>query len=72
MSTPRPLKMYYLSELPEPEPSSFIDPNDMRLSTLPYYDILTEEFYAIISVQNVLPRHKVVDGHAGLTRNREG
>ena len=57
------LKMYYLSELPEPEPTRFIDPNDMRLSTLPFYDERWfEELYAVVSVENVLPRDKVMMG----------
>ena len=57
------IKMYYLSELPEPEPTSFIDPNDMRLSTLPFYDERWfEELYAVVSVENVLSRDKVMMG----------
>ena len=57
------IKMYYLSELPEPEPTRFIDPNDMRLSTLPFYDERWfEELYAVVSVENVLPRDKVMMG----------
>ena len=48
------LKMYYLSELPDPEPTQFIDPIDMRYSSLPFYDERWfEELYAIVSVENV-------------------
>jgi len=57
------LKMYYLSELPDPKPTRFIDPIDMRLSTLPYYDERWfDELHAIVSVENVLPRDKVMMG----------
>jgi hypothetical protein len=57
------LKMYYLSELPNPKPTRFIDPIDMRYSSLPFYDERWfEELYAIISVENVYPRDKVMMG----------
>jgi hypothetical protein len=57
------LKMYYLSELPNPKPTRFIDPSDKRLSTLPYYDERWfEELYEIISVEEVMPRDKVMMG----------
>ena len=57
------MKMYYLSELPDPKPTQFVDPNDMRLSTLPFYDERWfEELHDIISVENVLPRDKVMMG----------
>jgi hypothetical protein len=57
------LKMYYLSELPDPKPTQFIDPIDMRYSSLPRYDERWfEELYAIVSVENVFPRDKVMMG----------
>jgi len=57
------LKMYYLSELPNPAPTKFIDPIDMRYSTLPIYDERWfEDLYEIISVEEVRPRDKVMMG----------
>ena len=57
------LKMYYLSELPDPQPTRFIDPLNMRYSTLPIYDERWfEELYAIVSVEEVFPRDKVIMG----------
>jgi len=57
------MKMYYLSELPNPEPTKFIDPVDMRYSSLPIYDERWfEELYEIVSVEQVLPRDKVMMG----------
>ena len=59
----RTLKMYYLSELPNPEPTRFIDPIDLRYSTLPNYDERWfEHLHAIISVENAYPRDKVMMG----------
>ena len=57
------LKMYYLSELPNPKPTKFIDPLNLRYSTLPVYDeTWFEDLYEIISVENVYPRDKVMMG----------
>jgi len=57
------LKMYYLSELPNPSPTKFIDPLDLRYSTLPVYDeTWFDDLYEIISVENVYPRDKVMMG----------
>ena len=57
------LRMYYLSELPDPMPTKFIDPLNMRFATLPLYDERWfEDLYAIISVENVFPRDKVMMG----------
>ena len=57
------MKMYYLSELPDPKPTRFIDPIDMRYSTLPLYDERWfDDLYAIVSVENVFPRDKVMMG----------
>lgn len=59
----RQLKMYYLSELPDPKPTKFIDPLDMRWSTLPRYDERWfEDLYQIVSVEPVNPRDKVMVG----------
>ena len=57
------MKMYYLSELPNPKPTRFIDPLNMRVSTLPLYDeSWFEDLYAIVSVEEVFPRDKVMMG----------
>jgi hypothetical protein len=57
------LKMYYYSELPNPKPTQFIDPSNKRLSTLPHYDERWfEELYEIVSVEEVMPRDKVMMG----------
>jgi hypothetical protein len=45
----RTVKMYYLDN---PAPTRFIDPSDMRLSTLPYYDEgWFDDVHAIFSVE---------------------
>jgi len=57
------LKMYYLSELPNPQSTHFIDPINMRFASLPHYDEKWfEHLYAIISIENVYPRDKVMMG----------
>jgi hypothetical protein len=57
------LKMYYLSELPNPKPTQFVDPIDMRFSTLPPYDEdFFDDLYQIFSVENAFPRDKVMMG----------
>ncbi len=57
------LKMYYLSELPNPKPTRFIDPIDMRYPTLPTYDERWfEDVHAIFSVENAKPEDKVMMG----------
>lgn len=57
------MKMYYLYELPNPAPTKFMDPIDMRYSTLPQYDeTWFEELYKIFSVEEVYPRDKVMMG----------
>jgi hypothetical protein len=57
------LKMYYLSELPNPKPTQFIDPIDKRFASLPRYDERWfEDVYAIFSVENADPRDKVMMG----------
>ena len=57
------MKLYYLSELPDPKPTQFIDPSEMRLETLPVYDeTYFEDIHAIISVEKSNPRDKVMMG----------
>jgi hypothetical protein len=57
------MKMYYLLELPNPAPTKFMDPIDMRYSTLPQYDeSWFEELYKIVSAEEVFPRDKVMMG----------
>ena len=57
------LKMYYLSELPDPKPTQFVDSTKVRFSTLPFYDERWfEELYAIVSVEEVFARDKVMMG----------
>jgi hypothetical protein len=57
------LKMYYLSELPNPKPTKFADPIDMRFSTLvPYDETYFDDLYQIFSVENAYPRDKVMMG----------
>jgi hypothetical protein len=57
------IKMYYLSELPDPEPTRFIDPISMRYPSLPVYDeSWFEDLHSIVSVEDVYPRDKVMMG----------
>jgi len=57
------MKMYFLSELPNPKPTKFIDPVDTRYSSLPLYDERWFEYlYDIVSVENEFPRDKVMMG----------
>jgi len=57
------LKMYYLSELPNPKPMQIIDPLDMRYPTLPYFDERWfEDLFDIVSVENVKEQDKVMMG----------
>ncbi len=57
------IKMYYFSELPNPNPTQFIDPLDLRYSTLPTYDeTWFQHLHEIISVENVYSRDKVMMG----------
>jgi len=47
------LKMYYLSELPNPKPTKFADPSSKRWETLPVYDeTYFEDVHAIFSVEH--------------------
>jgi len=57
------LKIYYLSELPNPKPTKFIDPTNIRWSTLAFYDERWfEDLYQVISVEPVLDRDKAMMG----------
>jgi hypothetical protein len=57
------LKMYYLSELPNPKPTKFIDPRKQRYETLVHYDETHfEDLHAIFSVEHSRPRDKVMMG----------
>lgn len=56
----RTLKMYYLDD---PRPTEYIDPTDMRVSTLPFYDErYFQDLHAIVSVEEANPRDKVMTG----------
>jgi len=47
------LKMYYLSELPNPAPTKFVDPAGKRFSALPHFDKRWfEDLHAIFSLEN--------------------
>ena len=57
------IKIYYLSELPNPKPTRVIDPVDMRWSTLPRYDERWfEDLYQIINLEPAHDRDKVMLG----------
>ena len=57
------LKMYFLSELPDPKPTAFYDPADDRYSTLPFYDErYFEDVCAIIGVEPIHDQDKVMIG----------
>ena len=57
------IKMYYLSELPNPKPTKFIDPIDTRWSTLARYDERWfEDLNEIIQIEPAMPRDKTMMG----------
>ena len=57
------IKMYYLSELPNPKPTKFIDPLNTQWSTLPRYDERWfEELHKIINVGPTRERDKAMMG----------
>ena len=57
------LKMYYLSELPDPAPTKFIDPVGKRYAALPRFDERWfEDVHDIFSIENAKPRDKVMMG----------
>ena len=57
------IKMYYLTELPNPSPTKFIDPLDTQFPTLARYDERWfEDIHNVISVENSTPRDMVMMG----------
>ena len=57
------MKMYYLSELPNPKPTKFIDPLNMQWPTLARYDERWfEDLHDVISVEPSRPRDMVMMG----------
>ncbi len=57
------IKMYYLSELPNPKPTKFVDPLNTQWSTLPRYDERWfEDLHAIINAGPIRERDKVMMG----------
>ena len=57
------IRMYYLSELPDPKPTKFVDPLNTQWSTLPRYDERWfEDLHAIINVGPIRERDKVMMG----------
>ena len=66
------IKMYYLSELPNPKPTKIIDPINTRWSTLPRYDERWfEDLHEIINAGPVRERDKAMMGmlkHIGIEK----
>lgn len=57
------IKMYYLSELPNPKPTKFVDPLDTQWSTLPRYDERWfEDLHTIVNAGPIRERDKVMMG----------
>ena len=57
------LKMYYLSELPNPKPTRIIDPLNLRYPTLSHFDERWfEDVHAIFSLENAKEQDKVMMG----------
>jgi len=57
------IKMYYLSELPNPKPTRFVNPINTQWSTLPRYDERWfEDLHAIINAGPIRERDKVMMG----------
>lgn len=57
------IKMYYLSELPNPKPTRFVDPLNTQWSTLPRYDERWfEDLHKIINAGPIRERDKVMMG----------
>ncbi|MCZ6856344.1 MAG: DUF1254 domain-containing protein, partial [Gammaproteobacteria bacterium] len=57
------INMYFLSELPNPEPTRFIDPLNMQWSTLPRYDERWfEDLHKIVNAGPIRERDKVMMG----------
>lgn len=68
------IKMYYLSELPNPKPTKIIDPIKTRWSTLPHYDERWfEDLHEIINAGPTRERDKVMMGmlkHIGIEQGK--
>ncbi len=59
----RQVKMYYLSELPTPNPTKFVDPLKKQWSSLPRYDERWfEDLHAIINANPIRERDKAMIG----------
>lgn len=57
------IKMYYLSELPNPKPTKFVDPLNTQWSTLPRYDERWfEDLHTIINANPIRERDKAMIG----------
>lgn len=57
------LRMYYLSEAPNPPEQKFVDPSNQRYPTLPFYDErMFEDLYDIVSVEPVKPFDREIIG----------
>jgi hypothetical protein len=57
------IKMYYLSELPNPKPTKFVDPLNTRWSTLPRYDERWfEDLHEIINAGPIRERDRAMMG----------
>ena len=57
------MKMYYLSEMPVPTTTPFIDGFQYSLFTLPFYDIRAlQDIYNIVSIEPVREQDKVMMG----------
>jgi hypothetical protein len=57
------IKMYYLSELPNPKPTRFVDPINTRWSALPRYDERWfEDLHAVINAGPTRERDKAMMG----------
>jgi hypothetical protein len=57
------LKMYPLSEAPDPKPTRFVDGRPHPLHTLPFYDIRAlEDVHELVNVEPVQPQDKVMVG----------
>lgn len=57
------MKIYYLSELPNPKPTKFIDPLNMQWPTLARYDERWfEDLHEVIGIEPSVPRDMVMMG----------
>jgi hypothetical protein len=57
------MKLYPLSAAADPPPTKFVDPLNIPVHTLPFYDIRAfKDIYDIVSVEPIQPRDKVMMG----------